>query len=231
MEGTAAGERGNLLERDERAPEHDGVAQVVEPAATGAARQLRVLARCEERVVVAGELAELLDDYRLGGHVDAYCQRLGGIHHFDEPLHETRLNSLLEGRHHPRVVGSDTRLQLREELAVPEHRQIGGVDTTEACLHDLADTFPLGATGQPDTGGKHRASSLVALVAAEDEADRGKHALAIQYLHDLEARGSEQPSSTLLLGGLAIAVATRCLGVEAHRIVVGAPVHEDREQV
>ena len=53
---------------------------VVDAAPPGPAGELRVLARRQELVALAGELGELLDDDRAGRHVDAEGQRLGGEH-------------------------------------------------------------------------------------------------------------------------------------------------------
>ena len=57
-------EAGDLFERDERVPEHDDVAAVVDAAPAGAARELGVLPRRQELVVLAGELRQLLDHDR-----------------------------------------------------------------------------------------------------------------------------------------------------------------------
>ena len=81
-----AGELGDLVETNPRRPEHDGVAEVVDPAAAGAAGQLGVLPRRQPLVVLAGELGQLLDHDRTRRHVDADGQGLGGEHH----LHEAR---------------------------------------------------------------------------------------------------------------------------------------------
>ena len=67
MERAAAGQRGHLVERHERAPQHDGVAEVVDAAAPGPAGELGVLPRRQELVVVAGELGQLLDHDVLAG--------------------------------------------------------------------------------------------------------------------------------------------------------------------
>ena len=73
-------EPGDLVEGDERIPQHDRVADLVDPAPPGAARELGVLARRQELVVLAGELRQLLDHDRAGGHVDAQRQGLGREH-------------------------------------------------------------------------------------------------------------------------------------------------------
>lgn len=83
--------------------------------------------------MVAGELAELLDDDGLGRHVDADRQRLGGEDHLHQAFDEAGLHGLLERGHHARVVRGDAGFQLHEELGVARHRQIGGIDAAEAC--------------------------------------------------------------------------------------------------
>ena len=62
--GAAAREPCDLIERHVRVPEHDDVADVVDPASAGAPRELRVLARREELVVLTRELRQLLDHDR-----------------------------------------------------------------------------------------------------------------------------------------------------------------------
>ena len=62
--GAPRREARHLLEGDERIPQHDGVPDVVDAAPAGAARELRVLPRREELVVLAGELRQLLDHHR-----------------------------------------------------------------------------------------------------------------------------------------------------------------------
>ena len=67
-------------------PQHDRVAELVDTATARPARQLRVLARGQTLVMLAGELGELLDHDGAGRHVDPDRQRFGGEHH----LHQTR---------------------------------------------------------------------------------------------------------------------------------------------
>ena len=50
------GQRGHLLEGHERRPQHDGVADLVDAPPPGPPGELRVLARREELVALAGEL-------------------------------------------------------------------------------------------------------------------------------------------------------------------------------
>ena len=148
------GQRGDLVERHERAPQHDGVALVVDAPPAGPPGQLGVLPRREHLVVVAGELRQLLDDDRAGRHVDADGERLGGEHDLDQPLDEAGLDDLLERRHHAGVVGGDAGLELGEELAVAEHGEVVVGEPVEAGVDDLADAVALGAVGQAQPGGE-----------------------------------------------------------------------------
>ena len=175
VERATAGQRGDLIERHERAPQHHRVPEVVHATPSGATGQLRVLPRRQERVMVAGELRQLLDHHRLGRHVDADRQRLGGEDHLHQTLHETGLDHFLERRNHAGVVGRDSGLELTEERAVAEHREIGWIDRAQPGVDDLANPIAFGATGQPGTGSHHRLGGLVALVATEDEVDRRQH--------------------------------------------------------
>ena len=64
---------------------------------------------------------------------------------FTRPSTKQASTDLLERRHHAGVVGGDAGLELREELAVAEHREVGRVDAAEAGIDDLADAVALGA--------------------------------------------------------------------------------------
>ena len=138
VERTAGGQRGHLLERHVWAPEHDGLADGVDPPPPGTAGQLRVLTGRQRLVVIAGELRELLDDDGARGHVDADGQCLGGEHHLRQPLDEACLDGLLERRNHPGVVGGDAGLELGQELLVAEHLQVILVESLEARLSTMA---------------------------------------------------------------------------------------------
>ena len=125
VERAAERQLGHLVERDERAPQHDGRAELVDAAPAGATGELRVLAGRQGLVVVAGELRELLDHHAARRHVDADGERLGGEHDLHEPLDEAGLDDLLERRHHPGVVWRDAGLELGHELLVAEHLEVG----------------------------------------------------------------------------------------------------------
>ena len=127
------------FEADERAPQHDRVPELVDPPAAGPSGELRVLAGRELFVVVAGELRQLLDHDRPSRHVDPDGEGLGGEHDLDEPLDEARFDDFLERRHHAGVVGREPGIELGEELAVAEHREIGRVERAEAGIGDLPD--------------------------------------------------------------------------------------------
>jgi hypothetical protein len=110
-ERPAGRERRHLIERDERRPQHDRVAHLVDAPPSGPPGELGVVAGGEELVTFTGELAQLLDDDRPGRHVDAEGQRLGGEHHADQALGEAGLDRLLERRDHPGMVGGDAQLE------------------------------------------------------------------------------------------------------------------------
>ena len=90
LEAAAGDQVGDLLERDVRAPQHQRPAELVDAPAPGPPGQLRVLARGERLVLLAGELGERLDDDRPGRHVDAEGEGLGGEHDLDEALRRSR---------------------------------------------------------------------------------------------------------------------------------------------
>ena len=75
---------------------------------------------------------------------------------FTRPSTKQASTTSLNGRHHSGVVGGDAGFELGEELAVPEHRQIGRVDGPEPGIDDLADAVALGAGGEPGAGGQTR---------------------------------------------------------------------------
>ena len=147
--GAPAREPGDLIERHVRVPEHDDVADVVDAAAAGAPRELRVLAGREELVVLAGELRELLDDDRAGRHVDAERQRLGGEHRLHEARGERLLDGLLHRRDHAGVVRGEAREQAAEPRVVAEGLEVVVVEAGRVVLGDPLELASLGARREP----------------------------------------------------------------------------------
>ena len=74
---------------------------------------------------------------------------------FTSPSTKHASTTSLNGGTMPGVVRGDAGLELREELAVAEHGEVGGLDAAEAGVDDLADAVALGAGGQPRAGGRH----------------------------------------------------------------------------
>ena len=138
-----AASAGDLVEGDERRPQHDRVAVVVDAAPPGPPGELGVLARGEELVALAGELGQLLDHHGAGRHVDAEGEGLGGEHDLDESLDEAGLDRLLERRHHAGVVGGDARLEAGEPPVVAEEREVVVAEVGDVALDDLADADAL----------------------------------------------------------------------------------------
>ena len=129
----------------ERAPQHDRVADVVDAAPAGPAGELRVLARREELVALAGELRQLLDDDRAGRHVDAERERLGG-EHAPSPARATKHSSTasLNGGTMPGVVGGDAGLEPGQPPVVAEHVEVVvGQPSTVRSSAIAADAPPL----------------------------------------------------------------------------------------
>ena len=121
----AARQRSRLVEGDERRPGDDGEAQLVDAPTARPAGELGELGRGQKVVPVAGVLGQLVDHHGAGGHVDAEGQRLGGEHHLDQPQGEGLLDRLLEGGHHPGMVGGHSGLQRRHPAVVAQHLQVG----------------------------------------------------------------------------------------------------------
>ena len=225
---------GDLLERHERAPQHHGMALVVDPPPPGPPGQLGVLPRREHLVVVARELGQLLDDHGARRHVDADGQRLGGEHRLDQPLDEAGLDRLLERRHHPGVVGGDAGLELGEELPVAEHGEVLVADPLQAGGDDLPDAVALFGRRQPHPSGRARPRRLLALVAAEDEHDRRQQPALLEQVDRLDPpRRVEHPPTAAPrrpLGAAAPRPPHR-RRVEAHRVRVRPPALERLQEV
>ena len=186
-------EPGHLFERDERVPEHDDVAAVVDAAAAGAPRELRVLAGRQELVVLAGELRELLDDDGAGRHVDAERQRLGREHDLEQPRGERLLDRFLHRRHHARVVRGEPGLEPGEPRVVAEHVEVVVGERGGVPFRDLAQLAAFGRRGQPQARGDALVDGLVAAGATEHEHDRRQHLLVPEPLDDLAAPRRVQP--------------------------------------
>ncbi len=220
VEGPARRQRRHLVERDERAPEHHRVADVVDAPPPGPAGELRVVARGQERVVLAGELRQLLDHHRPRRHVDADRQGLGGEDDLHQPLDEAVLHGLLEGRHHAGVVGRDPVLEPGEELPVAEHGEVAVVHAPEVLVDDLADAVALGSRGEPQAGVEAGLGGVVAGVPAEDEVDGREHPLLLQPLDRLHPpRGVELATGPV--AATAAPPAPHRLLVEPRRLGVG----------
>ena len=221
------GQARDLVEGDERRPEHDRVTDIVDAAPAGPARELRVLPGREELVALAGELRELLDDDRARRHVDAERECLGGEDGLHEPGGEARLHRLLERRHHPGVVRGEPGLEAREPPAVPEDIEIGVGEDVDLGLGDFADAGSLVGRGEPHPRLETLTGGIVTRVAAEDEIDRGEHPLVVEPLDHLD------PPRCLEAAARAPPPARRADGtsIEPRRLGIGAPVDEGLQQV
>ena len=229
LEAARHGQRGHLLEGDERTPQANGITQVVDASPPGPARELVVRRRGEELVVVTGELGELLDDHRPGRHVDADSEGLGGEDDLHQPFGEAGLDRLLERWHHAGVVGGDARFEPGQEAAVPEHGEVAVVHAIEPGGDELADAVALGARGQAHAGIDERLRGVVATVAREQEVDRREHPLGLQAVDDLDAPRRHELAAGAVAGtGPGDAGG---LGVEPARLGVRPTVDDGREQV
>ena len=103
--------RGHTFEVEVLGVEDDRGACSVDAPAPGPSGELGEISRSKSLVRLAGELREALEYHGSGGHVDAEGQCLGGEDQPDQALGEQRLDGLLHGGHHPRVVSSDSARQ------------------------------------------------------------------------------------------------------------------------
>ena len=94
---------------------HDDDTPVVETTPTGPTRHLDVLARRERPEFFAVKLADVVEDDRLGRHVEADRERLGRKEHLDQALLEENLDDLLENRQQAAVVDSDAAFEERQQ--------------------------------------------------------------------------------------------------------------------
>ena len=226
---SSRGQSRDLLERDERVPEHDRVTDVVDAAPARASRELGVLARRQQLVVLAGELRELLDHHAARGHVDAERQRLGREHHLEEAGEECLLHRLLHGRDHARMVRGDAGLQARDPRVVAQGVEVGVVERFEVRVGDAAQRDPVSRVGEPDPAVEALLDGLVTPVAREHEHDGRQHPLVGEAVDHLRAPRLVEPGAARLraAGGPAAVEASR----DGIRPQLPRVVDERRQQV
>src|SRR5919106_1734726 len=187
--GPSRGERRHALERHVPLEHHDGVAELVDAAASRATRQLRVLTRCEQLVTLALELPQVLDHDRLRGHVDAERQRLGSEHDPDQTGLEKLLDGLLEHRKHPGMVRRDPGGERVLELVEAERLEVLLVHPRGPHLGELADAPGLLVCRQSDARGHEPLDAPIAPRPTEHEVDRREHRALGEHVGDLLALG------------------------------------------
>ena len=133
----------DVHERDLGREADDRVALVVESAATGASRHLRVLPTREELSTGVGVLGEALQRDGTRGHVDPERESLGGEHDREQVELEARLDDLAKGRHHARVVHGESPAQAVDEVGVLQGLQVVVTEVCEPRLRDEFDIAPL----------------------------------------------------------------------------------------
>ena len=218
--GAARGEARDLFERNERIPQHDDVADLVDSPSPGSPRELGVLARSQELVVLTRELRELLDDHRPRGHVDPEGERLRREHHLQQARREPLLHRLLHRWYETRVVGRDAGLHSRQPRVVAQHVEIGVGQRLDVTLRDRAQRSALVRIGEAHPRSETLLDRLVAPGAGEDERDRRKHPLLREPVDDLGSPRLVQASPALAPIGDVAAVEARCHRVRTRLAVV-----------
>ena len=176
-------------------PNHDGMADPVDAAATGSSGQLRVLPRCDRDMRLAVELHELLEHHGAGGHIDAQGQSLGGEDDLDDALREQLLDELFELRDHPGVVGRHTEQQAFAEGVESEDAEVLVGEFVAQLLDLRVDDDLLLLRVEVEAGGQILLDRFVAGIAGEDEHDRREHGRLGQRGHDLGPAGPPEASS------------------------------------
>ena len=227
----AAGEAGDLGERHERRPQHDGEPLVVDAAAAGPAGELGELRRGEELVGVAVVLGQLLDDHTAGRHVDAERQRLGGEHHLDQALDEAALDGFLERRDQAGVVRRDALLERGGPHVVAEDVQIGVAQHRDRALENLSDPDAFVGIGEPQPAVAGDRERVVAGVAAEDEVDDREQVFLGEPLDRLEPPRRDEPATAIPRRPRGPPASTAGVAIEPVALGVGATVDQNGDEV
>ena len=227
-EGAATRERGDIGERHERRPQHDGIALGVDTPASRPAGELGELCRSEELVCLAGEFRELLDHHGSCRHVDAECERLGGEHDLDESLEEALFHRLLERWNESGMVGADTHLESERPVGVAEDGQVLIRERLHVMLDDLADPLLLAGSGEPEARAHAGSGGVVTAGPREDEMDCGEHRMLDQTLDRLDAVRSRLSPTPAAPGSTLGRPAAQ---IEFGPLRVRCSADEDREQM
>ena len=164
----------NLVEGNERTPDGHGMAERVDATSARSPRQLREVGGLQGDVTFPGVAGQLVDHDGARGHVDADCERLGRKDNFHETFGERLFDKFFEGRNETRVVRCDARTDQVDEALVIERSAFFVGETRRVPLGDRTDAARLGARDERQRVAATRLCRVVALVATENEVDRGQ---------------------------------------------------------
>lgn len=162
---------------------HDDDATVVQTPPAGPAGHLDVLARGQVAELAAVELADVCEDDRLGGHVEADGERLGGEEDLDEALLEEDLDDLFEDGEQAAVVDADAALEQGQDVGDLGQRAVLVRQARDGVGEDGLDRVALVVRVELELGHLQRQSLALALGKGED--DDGVVRLEHDHLDDL----------------------------------------------
>jgi len=90
----------------------------IDAAPTSAPGHLREFPHAQRAEAIVGALAEVLDNYAFGGHVDPQAHGLSGKDYLDQASFEEDLSQTLERREHAGVVNAHSLSQTLEDQAI-----------------------------------------------------------------------------------------------------------------
>jgi len=162
---------------------HHHDSSIIQPSSTRSPAHLYVLSRTQVPELLPVELPDVVEDDRLGGHVESDGEGLGSEEYLDESFLEEDLDDFLEDGEESSVMDSDSSLEEREEGLDLREVSVVFRESVDSVFEDGSDevSFVVGV----ELEFRHLESESFALPFREGEDDDGVEVLDHDHLDDL----------------------------------------------